>query len=310
LQHVPCGIKHTAVLRIRGTKKGLAVATDGNARYCFLDPFRGGAIAVAEATRNVACAGAEPLAITNCLNFGDPGSESVYRQFARSVQGMAEACRALGTPVVGGNVSFYNETPAGPIKPTPVVGAVGLLDDVEKNLKMGLQQGSLVYLLGETREEIGGSLYQFLQQGCVEGLPPGLDLRAEKQLQRLLIQANCRGLLLSAHDVSEGGLFLAIVEMAVAGGRGASLHLPGLLAPYLELFSESQSRAVVTLAAEKSRAFETLAADLCVPCFRIGRVIDEGMVKFLGSRGELLVEFPLQEVKEIWQTSLGKALKL
>jgi phosphoribosylformylglycinamidine synthase subunit PurL len=287
-----------AVIRIEGTLRAVALSTDGNGRYGHLDPFLGGAHAVAEAARNVACAGARPLAVTNCLNFGDPERPEVMWAFAETVRGMAEACRRLGTPVTGGNVSFYNETGGSSIPPTPVVGMLGLLEDHRLMLRPGFRPGDVVYLLGETFPELGGSEYAEVVLGSVSGRPPGLDLDREAGLAALLVEAARGDLLASAHDCSDGGLAVALAESAIAGDCGFAVDPPGDLPLHLTLFAESASRAVVSVAPEKVAAFEVLAADREVPFARLGETGGPRMV-FAES-----FELTVSEARDVYESAL------
>ncbi len=206
----------SAVLRIKTTKKALAMSCDGNGHYCYLDPYEGGKIAVAEAARNLICSGAKPLAITNCLNFGTPTDPEVFWQFTRCVEGMAEACQVLNTPVSGGNVSFYNENPKGSIDPTPVVGMVGLIDDINfVSTPWFKKEGDLILLLGKSREELGGSEYLYFIHSLKRGVPPSVDLNKEKAIQQTCLEVIKKGLVNSAHDCSEGGLTIALTECCI-----------------------------------------------------------------------------------------------
>ncbi|MBI2834675.1 MAG: phosphoribosylformylglycinamidine synthase subunit PurL, partial [Acidobacteria bacterium] len=200
----------TPAVRIKGTSRAVAMSVDGNGRYCHLDPYRGAMLAVAEATRNVVCAGATPIGATNCLNFGNPERPEIMWQFARAVAGMAEACRALEVPITGGNVSFYNETDGRAIFPTPVIGIVGLVEDAGRIVRRPFATDATVVLLGENRGEIGGSEYLKTVHGLVRGLPPDLDLARERALQQLVVQLAALGLLGSGHDCSDGGLAVTI----------------------------------------------------------------------------------------------------
>jgi phosphoribosylformylglycinamidine synthase len=268
------------VLRVRGAEFGLAVTTDCNARYVLLDPYEGGKAAVAEAARNIACTGARPLGITNCLNFGSPERPAVFFQFREACRGMAEACCALDTPVTGGNVSFYNESPSGAVDPTPVVGMIGLLRRVERAVPSHARaEGDAVVVLGETRAELGASAYWEVVHGLVGGQPPRVDLAAERRLVELLVTAGERGLLRSAHDCADGGLAVALAEVAMGGpyeatGFGIAVDLThhSPLAPHDLLFSESHGRAVVTCAPERLEAVLALAAELGVAAAPVGRV--------------------------------------
>src|SRR5688572_24485485 len=211
-----------AVIRVKGTDKGLALTVDGNSRYCYLDPYVGGALAVAEAARNLACVGARPIGLTDCLNFGSPENPEVMWQFAQVIQGMRDACTTLNVPVVSGNVSFYNETDGTPIYPTPTIGMVGLIDKVERMVTPWFKAaGDIVVLLGRTREELGGSEYLKVVHGLVRGTPPWIDLRLEEAVHNCCIEAIHRGILRSAHDTSDGGLAIALAECCVSGPEKA-----------------------------------------------------------------------------------------
>jgi len=286
-----------------GGGRAVALATDGNGRYAALDPAAGAALAVAEAARNVACTGATPIAVTNCLNFASPERPEVMGAFGAAVEGMAAACRALGLPVTGGNVSFYNESSGRPIHPTPIVGVLGLLEDAAAAVRAGFPRPGLdVWLLGETRAELGGSAWQRLASGRLEGRPPALDLAAELALQRLLVELAGRGLLASAHDLSDGGLAVALVEAALAAGVGATVELPGGLAPLVALASESASRALVAAAPEAGGDLLALASEAGVPAFRAG-----------GTGGDRLVvpdvlDLPLARLRDAYEGALPRAL--
>jgi phosphoribosylformylglycinamidine synthase len=273
-----------AVLRIDAGLKALAISCDGKGRFGALDPYLGAAHAVAESARNVAATGAAPLAITNCLNFGNPERPEIMWQFAESIRGMADACRAFGTPVTGGNVSFYNESAGSAIWPTPVIGMVGLLEDHRLALPSGFARGGdLVYVLGETFPELGGSEYADVVLGRIGGRPPALDLERERALDRLLVEGARLDLLVSAHDCGDGGLGVALAEAAIARSIGFAMTMPGDLPPHVAMFSESASRAVVSVDRRRADRFEELAAALGVPCFRVGdtggpRVVIDGIL--------------------------------
>ena len=252
------------------TDRGIALATDGNGRYAKLDPYAGAQLALAEAYRNVAVTGARPLAVTNCLNFGSPEDPEVMWQFAEAVRGLADACKILGVPVTGGNVSFYNQTGSTPIHPTPVVGVLGVLDDVGRRVRHGFTAPALkVVLLGETGDEFGGSEWAHVAHGHLGGLPPHADLEAERSLAAVLVEAASRGLLEGSHDVSDGGLAIALAEAVLAQGVGATVQLPGD-DPFVGLFSESTARALVTVRPEWFEAFAELCAAKGVPCYGLG----------------------------------------
>ena len=261
-----------AIVRIEGTSKALALATDGNGRYASLDPYLGGAHAVAESARNVACVGARPLAITNCLNFGNPERPEVMWAFHEVIRGMADACRALGTPVTGGNVSFYNESGDSAIPPTPIVGMLGILDDRATRVGMAFAPDRAIYLLGGTSPEVGGSEFADVILGVASGRPPALNLDAEARLIALLVEAAEGRVIAGAHDCSDGGLAVCLAESAIAGGCGFRVALPdGDLAPHVALFGESASRVVATVEPSRAQAFEDLAARHEVPFARLGR---------------------------------------
>jgi phosphoribosylformylglycinamidine synthase II len=261
-----------SVIRLEGTIRAVAVSTDGNGRFALLDPYLGGAHAVAEAARNVATAGARPLAVTNCLNFGNPERPEVMWQFAEAVRGIGAACRALGTPVTGGNVSFYNESGDSAVYPTPVVGVIGLLDDYRLLVRHAFPSGGLsIYLLGRTLPELGGSQYADVLLGNVTGKPPSLDLDAEAALHRFLYDCARQDHLASAHDCSDGGLAITLAESAIAGGVGFTVASPEPSLPaHVALFSESASRVVVTVRPGRESEFESLAGFHAVPHTRLG----------------------------------------
>ncbi len=269
------------VLRVRHEDFGIAVKTDCNSRYVRLDPYEGGKATVAEAARNVACTGARPLGITDCLNFGSPERPAVFYQFREACRGIADACRTLGTPVTGGNVSFYNESPTGAVDPTPVVGMIGLLTRADRAVPSHARApGDGVYVLGETRAELGGSAYWEVCEEFIGGQPPRVDLEVEKRLIEFLVTGAERGLFRSAHDCSHGGLGVALAEIAMGGpyqeaGFGLDVDLTphaARLTSHELLFSESHGRAVITCAPERAAAVQALAGELGVPLFRAGTV--------------------------------------
>ncbi|HEY8445792.1 MAG TPA: phosphoribosylformylglycinamidine synthase subunit PurL [Thermomicrobiales bacterium] len=276
---VPPGAADAAVLRIKGTQRGIAVAIDCNSRYCYLDPELGAMHAVAEATRNVACVGGRPLAITNCLNFGNPEKPAGAYQLERAVTGMASACRALGIPVVSGNVSLYNETGEVAVMPTPMVGAVGVLDDVRRHVTQRWQSGQVVYLLGDGAPSLGGSEYLAVVHGLTAGRPPALDLDAERSLQETVRRGIEEGVIAAAHDCSAGGLAVMLAEMAIASGIGFVLLEEGEPAESGRLdvawFGEAGSRIVVACAAENAGRLESLCAEAGIACRRLGRADGE-----------------------------------
>jgi phosphoribosylformylglycinamidine synthase len=262
------------VIRVdESTGLGVAVSTDGNGRYTRLDPYAGAQLALAEAYRNVAATGARPLAVTNCLNFGSPEDPGVMWQFAEAVRGLADGCRALGIPVTGGNVSFYNQTGDVAILPTPIVGVLGVIDDVARRTRTGFGGvGDVVLLLGTTRDELGGSEWAYAVHGHLGGLPPAVDLAAERVLADLLAAGSREGLLSAAHDLSDGGLAQALVESCLAGSVGAHIALPGDLDPFVWLFAESAARAVVAVPAAAEQRFTKICRARDFPVARLGVV--------------------------------------
>ena len=304
---VPPGAADAAVLRLQGTPKGIALTVDGNGRACFLDPYIGGALVVAEACRNLACVGAEPIALTDCLNFGNPERPEVYYQLEQAVHGMTAACRALGVPIVSGNVSLYNETDAQAIYPTPVIGAVGLLEDLRRYCTTAFQQpGDLVLLLGstavaDTAASLAGSEVLELLHGQVAGQPT-IDLEREARLQRLCRRAIAQGLLSSAHDTAQGGLAVALAESSLLGGLGFRGTFPPADRWDAALFGEAPSRIVVSLDAERLPMLQELAAQEEVPHLILGRVEGERFIL------PELLDLPLEEMREAWEGGLERAL--
>ncbi|WP_068787288.1 phosphoribosylformylglycinamidine synthase subunit PurL [Paenibacillus phocaensis] len=289
-----------AVVTVQGTRKALAMTTDCNGRFVYLDPEIGGRIAVSEAARNIVCSGAEPLAITDNLNFGSPEKPDIFWQMERAVDGMAEACRVLDTPVIGGNVSLYNENAKGAIYPTPVVGMVGLVHDTDHITTQGFKSaGDIVFLLGETKAELGGSELQAVVHGVVEGRPPQLDLDVEKKLLGAVLEAIQGGLVRSAHDLSEGGLAVALAESCISGGLGAKVDVASNLRPDFALFSESQSRILLSVSPEKAEALEKLLAERGVPAARIGVV--EGSELNVAVNGTGVLSKPVEQLTRVWE---------
>lgn len=298
-----------AVVTIQGTRKGLAMTTDCNGRYVHLDPEVGGRIAVSEAARNIVCSGAEPLAITDNLNFGNPEKPDVFWQMERAVDGMAEACRELNTPVIGGNVSLYNENTTGSIYPTPVVGMVGLVEDTDHITTQGFkQEGDAILLLGETKAELGGSEFQYAVHGVTEGRPPALDLDTEKKLLNAVLTSIRSGLVRSAHDLSEGGLAVALAESCISGGIGANIELSaGGLRPDVALFSESQSRIVLTAAPERAEELKAAIAASGVPVEIIGTVGGDRLRVNLD--GVSALDEAVAELKHVWEDAIPCLMK-
>ncbi|NJQ03571.1 phosphoribosylformylglycinamidine synthase subunit PurL [Streptomyces zingiberis] len=285
------------------TGLGVAVATDGNGRYAKLDPYTGAQLALAESYRNVAATGARPLAVTDCLNFGSPEDPGVMWQFAEACRGLADGCRELGTPVTGGNVSLYNQTGETAVHPTPVVGVLGVIDDVARRTPMAFAEpGQLVYLLGETREELGGSAWSQVVHGHLGGLPPAVDLDREKLLADILISGSRDGMIDAAHDLSDGGLVQAVTESCLKGGNGVRLVVPDGLDPFVLLFSESAGRAVVAVPRSEELRFTDMCGARGLPATRIG-VVDGDAVEVQGQ-----FSLPLAEVREAYEATIPALL--
>ncbi|CAL9462690.1 phosphoribosylformylglycinamidine synthase subunit PurL [Streptomyces atacamensis] len=278
------------------TGLGVAVATDGNGRYAKLDPYTGAQLALAESYRNVAATGAKPLAVTDCLNFGSPEDPGAMWQFAEACRGLADACRTLGTPVTGGNVSLYNQTGDTAIHPTPVVGVLGVIDDVARRTPMAFaEEGQLVYLLGDTREELGGSAWSQVIHDHLGGMPPKVDLERERLLAEILISASRDGMIDAAHDLSDGGLVQALTESCLKGGKGARLVVPDGLDPFVFLFSESAGRAIVSVPRSEELRFTDMCGARGLPATRIG-VVDGDAIEVQGQFSVSLAE--LREAHE------------
>lgn len=287
-----------AVVVIKGTTKGLAVTTDCNSRYVFADPYKGAMIAVSEAARNIVCSGGQPLGVTNCLNFGNPYDPEVYYQFVSAIKGMGEACRKLDTPVTGGNVSFYNQNPDGPVYPTPTIGMVGLLEDITKKMTLDFkEEGDIIYLLGVTNNDINCS--EYLHKICgVEFSPaPYFNLEEEYNLQQKLMELINKELILSAHDVSEGGLFVTICEAGFNRELGFSIITNGAVRKDAFLFGEGQSRAIVTVALGDAQEFESMLKGF--PYEKIGVV----------TSGELVVDGDFWGTIDWWQDKYDTAIE-
>ena len=297
------------VVRVKGTPRALAFSVDGNGRYCFLDPYRGAMLAVAESARNVACAGGRPIGATNCLNFGNPERPQIMWQFARAVAGIGDACRALDIPVTGGNVSLYNETDGQAILPTPVLGVVGIIEDARRVVGRTFRaSGAVVMLLGAPGGTLGGSEYLKVMHGIVRGVPPALDLEAECALQRLMADLAEAGRLLSAHDCSDGGLAVALAECAFdSGGTGFDVTVPGSgggdgLA--VALFGESASQVVVSVREADADGVRARAAAAGVPAQVLGRT--GGARLQIACDGQQAVDVGLAEAEQRWATGLSR----
>jgi phosphoribosylformylglycinamidine synthase len=297
-----------AIVRIKGTKKAIAMKTDCNARYVYLNPRRGGQIAVAESARNIVCTGATPLGITNCLNFGNPYDPEIYWQFREAVLGIGEACRALETPVTGGNVSFYNESPDGAVHPTPVIGMLGLLEDVDLATSSFFQNpGDAIILLGESNAEVGGSEYSYQLLGEVVGDAPELDLAAEKRLQALCLKLIHDRLIVSAHDCAEGGLAVALAECCFAPKRSlgacvSSFDLTKHRSDFL-LFGESQSRIIISAREEQIEKILTTATRYNVTAALIGQVTDAPAVRI-----DPLINIQTDQARTTYEAAIPSAM--
>ncbi|MEU7488737.1 phosphoribosylformylglycinamidine synthase subunit PurL [Streptomyces sp. NPDC042319] len=252
---------------------GVAIATDGNGRFAKLDPYHGAQLALAESYRNVAATGAKPLAVSDCLNFGSPEDPAVMWQFAEAIRGLADGCRQLGTPVTGGNVSLYNQTGEAAIHPTPVVAVLGVIDDVARRTPVAFaEEGQLLYVLGDTRDELSGSAWAQVVHDHLGGLPPQVDLERERLLAEILISASRDGMIDAAHDLSDGGLVQALVESCLKGGNGARIVVPEGQDPFVTLFSESAGRAVVSVPRSEELRFTDMCGARGLPATRIGVV--------------------------------------
>jgi len=271
-----------SVVRVHGSQKALACTTDCNSRYVWADPYKGGMIAVCEAARNIVCSGGIPVAITNCLNFGNPYNPEVYYQFVHAIKGMGDACRKLGTPVTGGNVSFYNQSEDGPVYPTPTIGMVGIMDSVTDKLTMFFRyEGDTIYLLGHQKDDINCSEYLHHILGVTVSPVPYFELEEEYQLQEAVIRLNKEKLLVSAHDLSEGGLFVALAESCMQQNMGFEISTDSSMAKDGYLFGEAQSRVVVSVSADKIAAFESAMG--AVPFTKLGTVKADGHLRIDGS---------------------------
>lgn len=304
-----------AVLRVgapgrgRVSSLGVAVTTDCNSRYCHLNPREGAKVALAEAARNVACVGATPTAITNCLNFGNPDKPEVFYVFREAVEGLAEACREMGTPVTGGNVSLYNESFGQAIWPTPMVGMVGTMPDYRVRATMGFaHEGDIIVLLGETADELGGSQYLATCHDLTAGEPPHVDFAKERLVEKAALRLIREGYAKSAHDCSEGGLAVALAECAIKGGLGCTVMLDDDLAPVASLFSETQSRVIVTVSPDDAEAVADILDELGVAYTGIGRVATNALT-IRDEVERVLVDVPLAELADIYDHAIERLLE-
>ncbi len=299
---VVCPGSDAAVMRVRGTNKALEMTTDCNARYLYLDPKVGGQIAVAEAARNIIASGGRPLAITDCLNYGSPDKPEVFWELSTSADGIAAACETLGTPVISGNVSLYNETDGQAIYPTPMIGMVGLIEEHEHITTQEFKKsGDLIYILGKTFADFDGSELQKMQLGRIEGVIRNFDLAVEKKNQELVLTAIQNGLIESAHDCSEGGLAIALAESAFKYQLGLSVQF-GL--PSAQLFAETQSRFVLTVAPENQTRFEEMMGDAAVLA---GKVTDEALIEISATDGQIKIETAV--ARKCWEDAIVCLMK-
>ena len=288
------------------TGLGVALSTDCNGRFALLDPYAGAQLALAEAYRNVAVTGAQPVAVSDCLNFGSPEDPAVMWQFTQAIAGLVDGCKVLGTPVTGGNVSFYNQTGSTPVLPTPVVGVLGVIDDVRRRTPVGFAaDGDVVLLLGDTRDELAGSAWADVVHDHLGGRPPQVDLAHEQRLAAVLVESARRGLLSSAHDLADGGLAQALVESCLRRGHGVAVELPEAADPFVWLFSESAGRVLVSLPAAEADAVTALCAEHAVPLHALGRVTgaDDAVIVVAGQ-----FTLPLDQVRSTWSATLPAVL--
>jgi phosphoribosylformylglycinamidine (FGAM) synthase-like enzyme len=288
-----------------GSHRGLAMSTDCNARYTMLDPYTGAQLALAEAYRNVVTTGATPVAVTDCLNFGSPEDPAVMWQLSEAIHGIADGCAVLGIPVTGGNVSLYNQTGANAILPTPVIGVLGVIDDVRRRTIPGIghDDGETLILLGETRDELDGSEWARLIHGHLGGLPPKVDLLAERLLGEILLAGSRDGMVSAAHDLSEGGLAQAAVEMCLTGETGARLVLPPDLDPFVALFSESAARVLVAVPRTEELRFTEMCTMRQQPWVKVGVVdADNPEGQLLDIQG--VATIGLDELRAAWEGTL------
>ncbi|MED1602814.1 phosphoribosylformylglycinamidine synthase subunit PurL [Alkalihalophilus marmarensis] len=292
-----------AVVRIRGTRKALAMTTDCNSRYLYLDPEVGGQIAIAEAARNIVCSGATPLGLTDGLNYGSPDKPEIFWQLEKSTDGMSEACRILETPVIGGNVSLYNETNGVAVYPTPVIGMVGLIEDVDHITTQTFKEaGDFIYLIGDTKAEFGGSELQKMLNGSISGKAPTLDLEVEKAHQHMLLTAIKSGLVASAHDVAEGGVGVALAESLIGTELGADAALNGEIIS--QLFAESQSRFIVSVKPEHQAQFEQV-----VKATLIGQVTNDPSLVVKSADEKTVLNVSVDEMTKAWKGAIPCLLK-
>jgi len=297
-----------AVLRVKESKKGIALSADCNSRYCYLDPFIGGQATIAEAARNVAVSGARPLAITDCLNFGNPEKPEIMWQFVKAIEGMADACKKLNTPVVSGNVSLYNETEGKAIYPTPTVVMVGVINNVENRLESYFTDfGNDIFLIGETKNEIGGSEYIYTEFGIEKGLPPKVDLEYEAKLIDFMVEAAEEKVFLSAHDISEGGLAVALTEMCVKNKIGANIEMITPFRDDVLLFSESQGRVIVELNGLKTNKMKKLLEKYNLPYVKLGTTKTNNLI--IKNNGGTIIDIDIYDLVNTYYDSIENKMK-
>jgi len=290
------------ILKIEGSKKAMAFTVDGNGRYCYLDPFIGGEIAVAEAARNLSGKGARPLAITDNLNFGNPENKEIYWQLEESVKGISKAAQILGIPVISGNVSLNNESNKEAIYPTPIIGMAGIIEDFTKIATMSFKNdGDLIVLIGENREELGGSEYLKVFYNIEKGLPPQIDLYLEKSVQNTCQESISSGILSSAHDCSEGGLIVTLAESCIAGGKGINVNKKANIRNDALLFGESQSCIVVSLPKQNLDSLKNIARKYQATLEILGQV--EGDSLRFGN----LIDIKVEQLKQVWESNFNNA---
>jgi len=297
-----------SVIKIKGTNKGIALTTDCNSRYCYLDPREGSKIAVVEASRNLVCSGAKPLAVTDGLNFGNPETKDGFWQLRESALGIGEACRELDTSVVGGNVSLYNETEAGSIYPTPIIGMIGLIEDINKSITMNFKEdGDVVILLGKTKEELGGSEYLAEIHELEKGKISDVNFALERRLHKLILDANDKKLLQSAQDIAEGGLAVALAECSMENEMGIEVKLDSELRKDIALFGESQSRFIISVRPENLNTIKELIAENKIPSTVLGTI---GGEKFkISISGEEIINLPIEGMKKTWKDTFELLMK-
>ena len=300
-----------AVIRIKGTDKAIAMTTDCNSRYCFSDPFTGAAIAVAEAARNIVCGGGEPVALTDCLNFGNPERPEVMWQFQEAIEGISAVCRSFNIPVISGNVSFYNETNDISVYPTPIIGMAGIIDEVSKRMTQYYKdEGDVILLIGRNIEEMGLSEYLKEIHYTVRGVPPQLDLELEKGVQDLCLYGIREGIIKSAHDTSEGGLAVALAECCITSGGinniGAEIDLDDDIRPDALLFGETQSRIIITVEKNNAGNIEKMGRNMNTPVKVIGRVRGDRLL--VKQRAKVLIDMLVEDMAEAWGKAIPRSI--